>query len=377
MTNLYRQYFDAMPCYLTVQDRDLRIVQANDRFRRDFGDPDGRPCYQVYKGRAGKCDACPVEQAFQDGQGHRSEERVLRRDGQEVSVIVEATPLRGEDGRIRAVLEISTDVTPLKRLEDQLRQSQERARLLFEEVPCYITIQDPELRIVETNRAFREDFGDAAGRRCFEAYKHRAEACFPCTVQETFRDGLPHTREEVVTALRGGQKHVLVTTAPIRDASGRIAGVMEMSADISEIRRLESQLTSLGLLISSISHGLKGLLNGLAGGMYLVDTGVKKDDRGRILKGWETVQRNVARIRGMVSDILYYAKDRAPQWEPLSAAEVVREVCALAEPRAQEQGVRLAADLDPGAGTFEGDAQAVRSLLANLVENSLDACRLD
>ncbi len=25
----YRQYFDALPCYLTVQDRDFRIVEAN------------------------------------------------------------------------------------------------------------------------------------------------------------------------------------------------------------------------------------------------------------------------------------------------------------------------------------------------------------
>jgi PAS domain S-box-containing protein len=377
MAGSYQQYFDAMPCYLTVQDRDLRIIEANARFRRDFGDFEGRRCYQAYKQRSEKCEACPVEQAFEDGQCHRSEEAVRRLDGREVSVLVEATPLRNDQGEIVAVMEMSADVTQMKRLETQLRQSQERYRLLFEEVPCYLSIQDRELRIVETNRAFHDDFGNALGRKCYEAYKHRSEACFPCTVQQTFQDGLPHTQEETVTSLRGERRNVLVTTAPFRDAVGQIVSVMEMSADITQVRQLESQLTSLGLLIGSISHGLKGLLNGLAGGMYLVESGLKKDDRARVQQGWEIVQRNVVRIRGMVSDILYYAKDRAPNWEPLAAAEIVREVAAAMEPRARDQGARLTAASDSAAGTFEADGQAIRSLLLNLIENALDACRLD
>ena len=45
--------------------------------------------------------------------------------------------------------------------------------------------------------------------------------------------------------------------------------------------------------------------------------------------------------------------------------------------RAAEHEVNLASELDPSAGEFEADPQAVRSLLVNLLENSLDACRLD
>ena len=33
----YEQYFEAMPCYLSVQDRDFKIVKANQRFCNDFG----------------------------------------------------------------------------------------------------------------------------------------------------------------------------------------------------------------------------------------------------------------------------------------------------------------------------------------------------
>jgi PAS domain S-box-containing protein len=372
-----RQYFDAMPCYLTVQDRDFRIVDANRRFREDFGEPERRYCYQVYKRRSERCEVCPVARSFRDGQSHESEERVRTRSGADVSVLVRTTPIRDETGATTAVMEMSTDITDHTDLEEGLRRSQRRYRLLFDTVPCYITIQDAELNIVEANRAFEEDFGNGLGRKCFEVYKHRGEACTPCPVQQTFDDGALHTREEIVTSVHGARQHVLVTAAPLRDGNGRITGVMELSANITEVRALESRLTQLGMLIGTVSHGLKGLLNGLNGGMYLVDTGFAKGDPGRVQKGWETVRRNVGRIQRMVSDILYYAKDRILNWEPMEAAAVAGDVCALAAPRAAELGIRLTTDVDDAAGQVEADAQAVHSMLVNLIENSLDACRLD
>jgi PAS domain S-box-containing protein len=377
MEDRFASYFNATPCYLTVQNRDFRIVDANQRFRDHFGDFEGRLCYQVYKRRSERCEVCPVARVFADGQSHRSEERVTNLEGRAVSVLVDATPIRDEAGEIVAVMEMSTDVTEIKDLERQLRRSQRRYHLLFDEVPCYISIQDPELNIIECNRAFQQDFGNSLGRKCYEAYKHRTEPCVPCPVQATFDDGEPHTREEVVTSRGGKPQNVLVTAAPMRDRNGKITAVMEMSANITEVRELEDRLTSLGLLIGSVSHGLKGMLNGLTGGMYLVDTGFAKSDEERVRKGWKTVQRNVARIHRMVSDILYYAKDRVPDWESLSAVEIVEAVREMSDARAQDQDVPLIVDLDPDAGMFEADAQAVRALLVNLVENALDACRLD
>lgn len=373
----YKDYFDAVPGYLTVQDRDLKIVTANNRFRKDFGDFEGRYCYQVYKHLAERCEVCPVMKTFTDGQRHSSEETVTCIDGTEVSVLVYTKPIRDANGEITAVLEMSTDVTEMKSLQGRLRASQQRYHTLFEEVPCYISVQDRELNIYDSNKALKETFGRCLGRKCYEIYKRRDEECYPCMVQDTFIDGQRRVHEEVVTSKDGKLLNVLVHTAPIRNPAGEISGVMEMGADITRIRELQSQLTSIGLLISSISHGLKGLINGLDGGIYLVNNGLKKDNPQRVEKGWDIVLRNVGRIRSMVLDILYYAKDREPNWEHLSAASVMEEVRGVVADKAAEQGVVLKATLDPETGDFEGDAKAVRTLLINLAENSLDACRLD
>lgn len=373
----YQKYFDAVPGYLTVQDRSFKIITANDRFRKDFGNFEGRYCYQVYKNRPEKCEVCPVERTFRDGQRHSSEEQVACLDGTQVSVIVYTKPILNDGGEIVAVLEMSTDITEIKLLHKQLRESHARYHLLFEEVPCYISIQDKDLRIVDANRMCREDFGSYLGSKCYEVYKHRSDECVPCPVRDTFQDGQIRVHEEVVTSHKGQPINVLVHTAPLRDAEGRISSVMEMSANITKIRELQSQLTSIGLLISSISHGLKGLINGLDGGMYLVNNGLQKGDQSRIVQGWEIVQRNVNRIRSMVLDILYYAKDREPNWEKLSASGILAEVCGVIESKAREQGVELQKHIESPDGDFEGDPKAIRTLLVNLLENSLDACRLD
>jgi len=369
--------FDAIPGYLTVQDRDFRIVEANDAFRRDFGEIEGRFCYQIYKHRPEKCEVCPVEQTFHDGQRHRSEETVHTLDGREVSVLVNTTPIRDDDGNVTEVVEMSTDITQLKQLQKQQVESRERYRQLFEDVPCYISIQDRDLRIVDSNRMFREAFGSKYGCKCFEVYKHRTEECYPCVVRKSFSSGVSETHEEVVTDKNGKRVNVLVNTMPIVNADGEIESVIEMSTDISQIRQLQSKLTSIGLLISSISHGLKGLLNSLDGGIYLMNTGLKKDNRARIDQGWEIAQRNIERIRSLVLDILYYAKDREPDWEHISAGDLVSEVCAIIEPKAAKMDIDFSYDIDNNAGTVEADHKAVRSMLINLLENSLDACRVD
>jgi len=377
MLELYEKYFRSMPCYVTVQDRELTIIDANTKFKEDFGDWNGRHCYQIFKQRSELCDVCPVERTFRDGLPHVSQETVYSLDGRDVAVIVYTTPIRDDSGEIISVMGMSADITEVKLLEERLRDSQERYRLLFDQVPCFISIQDKDLNIIEANRRFTQAFGANLGCKCHEIYKHRQEECLICPVQETFQDGKVHRSEELVTSRDGRQINTLVYTAPIRDALGDIRGVMEMSADITPVRELQTQLESIGLLISSVSHGIKGLLNGLDGGMYLVNSGMAKGNQERLEKGWEMVQRNVERIRSQVLNILYYAKEREPNWETVSASGLAEEILTMTEPQATELGVTLEKDVDPGAGNFEADPQAMRSLLLNLMENSLDACRVD
>lgn len=373
----YKQFFEVMPAYLSILDKDLRIIAANQRFRRDFGAYEGRFCFEINQHRQEKCAECPAERTFRDGQRHGIEEQFKNLWGQEVSLIVYTTPIRNESGEITAVMKMATDISEIKLLQKQLQKSQERYRQLFDEIPCYITIQDRELRIIEANRRFREDFGDVLGRKCYQVYMHRTEDCLSCPVKETFKDGQVHQLEEVVTSHNGQKINVLVYTSPIRNEAGEVIRVVEISTDITQIRQLQSQLASLGLVISSISHGIKGLLTGLDGGIYLVNSGLEKNNHERIKQGWQMIERNLGRIKTMILDLLYYAKDRELDLKMISASMIAEEVAEVIRGKVKEYGIDFQCSLDPSGGELLADIKALRTLLINLVENAVDACRVD
>jgi signal transduction histidine kinase len=79
----------------------------------------------------------------------------------------------------------------------------------------------------------------------------------------------------------------------------------------------------------------------------------------------------------MVMDILYYAKGRELVWEPISAPALLDDVCQFMEPKLKENGIECRGEDGVADGKFEGDIKALRSLLIDLMANSLDACRVD
>jgi signal transduction histidine kinase len=178
----------------------------------------------------------------------------------------------------------------------------------------------------------------------------------------------------VVTSKAGEQYNVLIWTAPLKDAAGEITHVMEMSTNITEIRQLQDHLSSLGLKISSISHGIKSLLTGLDGAMYLLETGLEKDKTERVREGWEDLKSIVHRVRKLVHNILFFAKERELKRDRIDALNFAEDVAATLAPKLKAKGIAYVCDFDTSLGEIEIDAGVVRLALINILENALDAC---
>jgi len=373
------RYFNDMPCFVSIHNRDLKIVEINQLYRKHLGDKVGCNSWESYVSCAGGPAVCPVAKTFETGSGQRAKEMVRYRDGGELPVIIHTAPIRNGSGELELVLEIAADISEVNRLQEQLRATQQRYQMLFDEVPCYISVQDQDYRLTATNRRFKEDFGDQIHSHCYAVYKNRSDPCNNCPVAKTFADGQSHQSEMVVTPKSGTQYNVLIWTAPIRNTAGEIIQVMEMSTNITQIRQLQNHLTSLGFLISSISHGIKGLLTGLDGGMYLINSGLAKEDHEQIREGWSVVQLMVDRIRNMVQNILYYAKERELQWERVDVRSFAEDVCLTVEHKIIQHGIEFVKDIHPSLEKleFEVDVGVVRTALINILENAIDATLAD
>ncbi|MGD9211269.1 MAG: response regulator [Desulfobacteraceae bacterium] len=143
---------------------------------------------------------------------------------------------------------------------------------------------------------------------------------------------------------------------------------------LKEKSELQDHLSSLGLMIGSISHGIKGLLTGLDGGMYILESGLARKDEAKINEGYETVKVMVTRIRKMVMDILFYAKKRDLQWEEIDVTSFSNEAARMMAAKVIELPVTFICDIKQNLGECRIDPGYVHAALMNIFENAIDAC---
>ena len=143
---------------------------------------------------------------------------------------------------------------------------------------------------------------------------------------------------------------------------------------VAEKSELQSHLSSLGLMLGSISHALKGLLTGLDAGVYMVNGGLSKGNTSQLQEGWEIVKQRIDRIRKVVLDILFYSKKRELKREWMNAITLAEEVAAAVAGNLTETGVVFVKEFDLGSGEFEVDPAYIQAALLNILENAVDAC---
>jgi signal transduction histidine kinase len=251
---------------------------------------------------------------------------------------------------------------------------------LFDAVPMAISVIRPDFRIVEANRRFGEDYGSWKGRRCYEVYKRRRAPCERCAAVETFADGRVRVREEQGATRHGKPTQYLVHMVPLTRRGGEIPCVIEMTTDITAVKRLEAEkreaerLAAVGETVAGIAHGVKNVLMALEGGMYAVNTGIAQGDDERVARGWAMLEENVRRISHFVKEFLDFAKGRVAEvrlTDPLAPARAVTDLYAA---RAADAGVQLAVNLQTNLAPAPLDPDGIHTCLANLVSNAIDAC---
>lgn len=167
-------------------------------------------------------------------------------------------------------------------------------------------------------------------------------------------------------------EHLRLITAIGHQAALAIEDTFYYSALLQSER-----LAAMGQTIATLSHHVKNILQGIRGGSYLIESGLKRDDTNAVRRGWTMVDRNQERISNLVMDMLTFSKEREPQKVEADLNETTADVVELMLSRASESGVALtytpADDLPPAF--FDPDA--MHQAILNLVTNAIDAVKAD
>ena len=248
---------------------------------------------------------------------------------------------------------------------------------LIDHLPCYVSIQDRDLRILFVNEKFKQDFGDATGKLCHTVYKGSPDPCPNCPVRQSFLDKRVHITEETVQLSNGKISQVFIQTSPILDNNGQVTAVIEIATNITRVKVDRKELITLGQSIALLSHGIKNILEGLQGGAYVVDEGFKDGDLTLAQKGWRIVNKNIFDITDVVQNILYSSKNRPLKYESILPGELLEDSVELFREKAAAMDIRLEPQINPAVPEVRLDAASIRRMLHNLLWNALEACHND
>ena len=368
------RYFNEMPYFVSIHDRQGHVLAANRPCRLLLGRQVGDASWAVYDGGSGTAEDCPVGRTLSTLSALESRETLRYRSGAKVPVIVHTAPIYNNDGEVELVLEVSAGTQDVDQLRDELGSTQQRYQLLFDAVPCFVAGLDRRLAFTTANRLFVDEFGDKIGASFRDLFLIDDDAFAASPIEKTLKEGKPLHGEMDLTGPNGRRYNMLVWTAPMVTAAGKLMQVLLIFLDITQIRELQSNLASLGLMIGSISHSIKGVLTGLDAGVYLLNKGLFKRDDAQVQSGLEIVRNIAERIRKMVMDILFCAKERDLQRERIDIRTFAEDVVRTVQPLFNSKNVELVCEFDRNLGFFEVDASMLRSALINLLENAADAC---
>ncbi len=152
---------------------------------------------------------------------------------------------------------------------------------------------------------------------------------------------------------------------------------LAIALELSELHReygRQERLAAVGETVAGLSHCMKNTLNGLRGGLYVVERAMETGNKERLEQGWKVLASSVRQIERLSLDMLYFVGERKPQLEPVNLDQILSEIVDLLAEPASHHGVSIQADLDEGVGLVMLDRLAVYRAVLNLMTNAVDAC---
>jgi histidine kinase len=376
----YQRLFEMVPCFITVQDKAYRLISYNRQFAEKFNPKSGDYCYCAYKGRTEKCESCPVEKTFRDGQSHYSHETAFGKDGTERHWIVRTSPIKDAEGEIQAAMEMSLDITHRKWLQTALEQSEKKYYAIFNSMPNPIfVIAADTLEIIDCNDIVTQ----AYGYERTEILQRSFLSFFSEGDKERLgkRIRTQSAIDKVRQVDKAGNLRVFnIRIAPFEYPDKKV--LLVTTSDITQWLDTEQQLiqaskmATLGQMATGVAHELNQPLSVIktAASYFMKKIRNNEPIPPDILQTMsEEIDSHIDRATKIIRHMRQFGRKSVGEMEPVQVNDILRRAVEIFSEQLKLREIKVIWELDETLPPILGDAGRLEQVFINLLINARDA----
>jgi two-component system sporulation sensor kinase A len=338
------------------------------------------------------------------GETSRYEIALYHRDGKPRIVQISASPFWNEKGEYEGAISIIMDVTERRRIEEKLKESEERFKRLIEYAPDAIYINDVYGKFIDGNKQAEALIGykkeELIGKNIIETGIY-SEKCLPKVkeaIEKTIR-GERYGPDEFELVRKDGRT-VFAEISAIPVTSGGKIEIIGIARDITERKQMQKKLeeyaqhleelveertkalkeaqerlikserlAAIGQVAAMVGHDLRNPLTGIKGAVYYLKNkfGSKVDKK--IWEMLELIEENVQHANEIIADLLEYSREIKLELKITTPKKVLIEALHTILVPEKIQVLNFAQD-EP---KIKVDVEKMKRVFENIIKNAIDA----
>jgi PAS domain S-box-containing protein len=388
----FRAVIESAPDPMVIVDNDGIIAIANERTEKVFGYPRseliGRPVELLIPDRLHDRSIASRQQYLDDPNlsplGEAMELIGRRKDGSEIPVEINLSPLRTDDGVLLII--VIRNITERKRAETALRRMQTRLEHVISSNPAVIYSSTVENAAVQGVSWVSGTVRDMLGYMPDEtltpdwwfANIHPEDVA---RVREAIQRTLASTHDHAIDEYRfrhkgGAYRWVRSEMRLLRDGAGRPVELVGSWSDITERKHLEDQILqaqkmeAIGKLAGGVAHDFNNLLTVINGYSELLLFGVRPGDGSR--EPLEEIRKAGERAAALTRQLLAFSRKAVLSPVVLDLNDLLTNLQRMLV-RLIGEDIELKSSLALGLWRVKVDPGQMEQVVMNLVVNARDA----
>ncbi|HID95249.1 MAG TPA: PAS domain S-box protein [Candidatus Latescibacteria bacterium] len=427
-----QRLLESSPDAIISTDKDGKVVHFNPGAQTLLGfsaeETEGRNVSEFYADGEEVTKSVMGMMHENNGKVVNYETLVKTKDGRIVPVLLSASELRDDDGKVIGAVSYMKDISALKQMERELNRRLEMLTALhrtsltinstFDLDRVLQMIADSAVQITEGQRSVilllnrqQEVVGTVVGASdesmAFKAEEAREDGVTksvirnrkPVMVKVGDKSALtlrPDDMEKGIRSVIGfplqtGQSLLGVLIVGSTSPAGFVKPEIEALSvladqaavaiknvrDLVEKDRLQQQvmradrLASIGKLAADMAHEVLNPLNIISGRIQLLSK--KTDHDPKTAKVLDVMLKQVERIVSIMNRLLLFSRRTEPKRAPVDVAELIQETLELVAHQMSFENIRVATYLSPGLPKVAGDKGQLEQVFHNLIANARDA----